>query len=278
MFSRTTWCSTFAAVIPAVTRSCRSFYSSLLHRVVSWEALTRAKTGCRLAWSSNNYGRGPRAVQPAMSDTSAGAVVRSGGRRRRPRGLVGITLAIVTAAAVAGVAWTFARDDDSATRQGPLVHAGDGGFGTVFTEPLGSIVTQGSAPIVNRGPAVVVINDVRVISGDGDLEYVGALVAGPQREIDVLSDHGFPPVSAAKFGDLEHAEGYRLRPSGARGHILLVGLKISSPERASLRDIVVDYTVDHERFSLPLHIAVTSCPPPLEEESCATEYGDAESG
>lgn len=89
--------------------------------------------------------------------------------------------------------------------------------------------------------------------GDGTFKQVGALVAGPEREMvqDVLFRQ-FPP-KARWLGELHDAEGLELSPTpetGGFGHELLIGYRVTQDSEPGIRtEVVVTYECSYDILS-----------------------------
>lgn len=135
----------------------------------------------------------------------------------------------------------------------------------------GEVFTDGLERLLLTGDRAAVLERIELEGGEDHIEFLGAKLAGPQREVGSiqLSD-GFPPENPA-FGELVEAEGARIEPSRV-GHEMLIGIKVVRPGYAVRDGVRLYYRVGEEKYTAYFPAAIVFCPGNLSEDACVERY------
>jgi hypothetical protein len=109
----------------------------------------------------------------------------------------------------------------------------------------GEVFTDGMQQIFPLGDEPVEILEV-ASRGEGDLQFLGAMIAGPERTENFQTLPGFPPETGI-LGEIVQAKGSVLKPLppevAQRGYSLLLGYKVGRDLRSVRDDVTVKYRV-----------------------------------
>ena len=177
----------------------------------------------------------------------------------RGSAVMALTLWVVAACGGAG--------DDS------LVGPPPNGF--TLRQPVGQVFTDGQLTVRNAGPRPVTIKKVEpVLTGDS-LEYLGAYIAGPDRESTFIQYYdNFPPADRT-LGRVQDAEGAVLAagPEAAdRGFEVLLGFRVRSQGRATRTAVKITYDDGRGEKTLTTASTIAVCAPQAGPD-CEPEYG-----
>jgi hypothetical protein len=149
----------------------------------------------------------------------------------------------------------------------------------IVREPVGKQFTDGFEVLDLGGEEPAVIRAVASVGGDGVIEQLGALLAGPDRKYaaeQLLT--GYPPRQP-RLGALQDAVGATIQPRDDTrdrlGYELLVGYRSTSDEIGIRTEIVVDYEVDGVLYRRRFPATLVYCPPRLAEQECSDAADDA---
>lgn len=149
---------------------------------------------------------------------------------------------------------------DEPSTAGPLV-AGEQ-FGVSLTLPVGARGTFGASVVTPQGEGSVTVLSVRPENLKGPLEYLGSVLAGPDRRYGGLpTSDGFPPGDP-DLGPTRQSEGAVLttdEPTWARGWEILVGYRMTGPGVGMHDALLIEYEAEGERYKLRVPGALTIC-------------------
>jgi hypothetical protein len=187
----------------------------------------------------------------------------------RTRGLVVATAALVGVGLLAAL-WAYRRGRSA---DGPLLKPPP--HGQIAIPEPGDVRTDGNERLRLSGSAPATITDVEVVGGEKSSEFLGAMIAGPNRRRFGLTQqfNQYPP-EADYLGELKPAVGAVLKPHtqvsyGMQDNELLVGYRVIADEFAARTDIVISYTVDGEDFELTIPARLVTCPTTMTESECS---------
>lgn len=182
---------------------------------------------------------------------------------------------IVGAVAVAALAVSCSHDSPTpGTGAGGTVLTGLSPHGWATRLDVGTRFTNGFPIVFNKSDQEVTLIDVKpIIRGDG-LTFLGARVAGIDRQAgNVQRLPGFPP-SDPVLGDTVKAERLVLRPgsdASKRGFELLLGFEVTGSGRSVMRALEITYAVDGESETTRLASTMAICAP-RSGDACPQEY------
>lgn len=166
----------------------------------------------------------------------------------RFRVLPSVTRLLLVASVVAGAGCQWIRPD------GPLEHVGE--MGWADHQDVGDVFTEGLVIVrPNAGPVKVL--DVRPRLNTDGVEYLGAVVAGPEREIGAVTDPGWP-VSHPGLGDVVRAEGAELHAEPddkTHSYVFVLGFRVVKDGRHTSDGVDIAYEYRSRRYRL--HVPVT---------------------
>lgn len=147
--------------------------------------------------------------------------------------------------------------------------------GFTMRQPVGHVFTDGQLTVRNTGSRPVTIKKVEpVLSGDG-LEYLGAYIAGPDRESASIQYYDNFPPSDRTLGRVQDAKGAVLAagPEAAdRGYEILLGFRVRSQGRATRTAVKITYDDGKGEKTLTAPSTIAVCAPEPGPD-CEPEYG-----
>lgn len=142
-------------------------------------------------------------------------------------------------------------------------------------QPVGHVFTDGQLTVRNVGSRSVTIKNVEpALTGDG-LEYLGAHIAGPDRESAFIQYYDEFPPSDPTLGRLQDAEGAVLAPgpeAADRGYEILLGFRVRSQGRATRTAVKITYDDGRGEKTLTTASTIAVCAPEPGPD-CEPEYG-----
>lgn len=104
------------------------------------------------------------------------------------------------------------------------------------------------------------------------MEYLGALIAGPDRKFGAKQLlNKYPPIPhTLGFGAVEPAIGAVLQPNtGPDSYELLIGFRYIADKFAARSTVIVSYTVDGKKYRADLHARWVTCPTTMTDDECS---------
>lgn len=129
-------------------------------------------------------------------------------------------------------------------------------MGWTDNQDVGDVFTEG-AVIVRLDDGPVKVLEVRPRLNTDGVEYLGAIVAGPEREIGAVTDPGWP-VSDRRLGDVVAAEGAELhaKPDDkTHSYVFVLGFRVLEDGRHTSDGVDITYEYQSRRYRL--HVPVT---------------------
>jgi hypothetical protein len=163
---------------------------------------------------------------------------------------------------VAALVWGLDASSSNRTPDGKgLVPPGPSGV--ALSLPIGTRSSFGVSIVKAEGEGTATLLSVTPENLSGPLEYLGSVVAGPDREYAGLpSTAGFPPAEPS-LGTIRVSEGAVLtfeQPEARdRGWEVLVGYRVTGPGVGTHDALRVKYEMDGKRYSLRLPSELTVC-------------------
>lgn len=148
--------------------------------------------------------------------------------------------------------------------------------GTLARGYVGTRFTDGFDVLFLGGTNNAQIISVRSVGGEDSLEFLGAMLAGPQRKQAGWSQlKGYPPHNAA-LGPLVEAEGAVIEPREQTqrrlGYELLLGYEVvRDSEVASRSQIEVTYRIGDQDYVWTSLARLVYCPAREKSEDCFDE-------
>lgn len=134
----------------------------------------------------------------------------------------------------------------SSNEQQVLKLAGENLVTSTFVFEPGYVFSEGLVQLFPEGDEPIEIVDVRSEGMEGDLEFLGAYVAGPEREVNNQLVRSFPPNSP-ETGPIEPAVGARIGPVppefSEAGYQILLGYRVGTEAQSKRAFVSVDYRV-----------------------------------
>lgn len=143
---------------------------------------------------------------------------------------------------------------------------------TLARGPVGTTFTDGFDVLHLEGDQPATILEVRSHHGDG-LEFLGAMVAGPDRRLAAWAQlPGYPP-SKRRLGELVQAEGAVVDPLRRTrreiGYELLLGYRVVDDSAVSSRSSVeIVYRVGTKEYLWRSPSRLVYCPEDQEADAC----------
>lgn len=194
---------------------------------------------------------------------SAGLANRCRARGSRWRGRC--TVAVLTVVLVAGCVHT---------RDHSLVGPPPNGF--AMRQPVGHVFTDGQLTVRHVGSQPVTIKNIEpVLTGDG-LEFLGAYIAGLERESASVQYYDQFPPADTMLGRLQKAEGAQLAPgpeAADRGYEILLGFRVRSEGRATRQAVKIIYSDGSGERTITTVSTIAVCAPEPGPE-CEPEHGE----
>lgn len=139
----------------------------------------------------------------------------------------------------------------AAEQSGLRPHAPDAGhLTTTAVFDSGDVISEGMVRVFPEGDEPIEIVDVRSNALEGDLEYLGAYVAGTDRGTSQQIIRSYPPVDA-ETGHVEPAEGAVIGPVPAElseaGYQILLGYRVGEAPQSVRGSVSIDYRVGNGR-------------------------------
>lgn len=194
----------------------------------------------------------------------------------QPFGLL-LALAVVAAALLWAAAWR-----QSSSAGGPLAGLADGRTGpyqgTALKHPEGKVFSFGMILLFNRSDAPVTITKVSILEGEPGLAFRGAWLAGPDRNIGMITSTEEAPPRDPALGTVVPAVGAVLQPdsvAGVYGYNLYVGLEVQGQTRSTIRGVTVRYSSKGKSYTLTDLSTVANCPGMPSTTDCTGEYSAA---
>ena len=159
---------------------------------------------------------------------------------------------------------------------GPITGLGPGGFSR--NENVGTRFTDGQLVLRNNSGKELKLVEVKpVISGDG-LTFLGAQVAGHDREIGITQYIPRFPPRRKELGRVTQVRGAVLPPEPndpSMGYEVLLGYEVTGPRRSTVPAVRVTYSDGDRTWTEEVIATVAVCTPAAREEDCPMEYGKA---
>jgi hypothetical protein len=184
-----------------------------------------------------------------------------------------IAFGVVLVAAVAAATWIYVASPDRGPKQGgPLgpVNA----HGSLTDVRLGQTMTDGLEVLELHGDEPATITDVEVIGGSGALQYLGAMIASPDRRTVAATQEfkTYPPRAARVAGTLTPAVGAVIKPvdqtAHQLGYELLIGYRYVANEVAARSTIRIHYTVGGQEYVIDDPARLVTCPTTISNDQC----------
>lgn len=171
---------------------------------------------------------------------------------------VGLLVAVVVAVVVlTGLAFWIRLERE--TEQAFVLPSASGVSSTL---PIGEQATFGIPVLKPTGEGTVTLLSVRPENLSGPLEYLGSVVAGPDRRYGgVTVGQGFP-TTEFELGEMQDAEGATLvidQAAKERGWEVLVGYRMTGTGIGTHDALQIEYEVDGRRYSLRYPHSLTVC-------------------
>lgn len=148
--------------------------------------------------------------------------------------------------------------------------------GFAMRQPVGHVFTDGQLTVRNTGSRPLTIKSVEpALTGDG-LEYLGAYIAGPERESAFIQYYDQFPPSDPTLGRVQDAEGAVLaagQQPADRGYELLLGFRVRSEGRATRTAVRITYDDGSGDKTLTAASTIAVCAPEPGPD-CDHEYGE----
>lgn len=149
--------------------------------------------------------------------------------------------------------------------------------GFAMRQPVGHVFTDGQLTVRNTGSRPVTIKRVEpALTGDG-LQYLGAYIAGPERESASIQYYEQFPPSDPTLGRVQEAEGAVLDAGqlpAERGYELLLGFRVRGEGRTTRTAVRITYNDGGGDKTLTAASTIAVCAPEPGPE-CDPEYGDS---
>lgn len=148
--------------------------------------------------------------------------------------------------------------------------------GFAMRQPVGHVFTDGQLTVRNIGSRPVTIKKVEPALAGDSLEYLGAYIAGPDRESAFIQYYDNFPPSDPTLGRTQDAEGAVLAPgpeAADRGYEILLGFRVRSQGRATRTAVKITYDDGRGEKTLTTASTIAVCAPEPGPE-CEPEYGD----
>jgi hypothetical protein len=159
---------------------------------------------------------------------------------------------------VVAVATVVSASCSRLAADGPLTHTGE--MGWTDTGDVGDVFADGSAIVrLTDGPVEVVRVSPRLDS-EG-LEYLGAVMAGPDRSIGGVIDPGWP-VDDPKLGDVVEAKGAMLTADASdrtHSYEFILGYRVTSEGRHENSGVDIEYLYESRRYRLFVPVSFVMC-------------------